>query len=436
MSNLRVADGRMPPFCWQDKVALRLIHEKFKKSEIATALAVYTALTMYASNFQAETFQIRRKTLCDFVGRSGNVVDGYLAQLAELGLIEKAPMARDNQYTCMTFTVLQTPEVSKASKSKGKGKGKGKKSVPTKAKTPKGASRGVGESEAPLPTGGVSLPTGTPPSLSTGRGVSVGRDTPICQQGNEIEESIRKKNRSYKPSAPAGQEARGERGTNTEEAHARGAGEEPAGPPAASHLPGMNGTGRVGGAGTKSWKPESETFESKRGGSGMTVPGDEDEKPERRSRARKNTLPPAHPNKDPDTWKTPDVVQYFKYRWLEAWPPEGKSDLPTAYPPILAGIRGRLAWLDAEGIPRGAVRRMVDHLFDNWGDDLRERFRWEDTRPSFLLISKVWHFEQLAREIGVVKKLSPRKGAKGGPTHDSYDADAAKRSRESEDGWG
>ena len=78
VKHIRITDARMPPFCWQEKDVFRLVQGSFKKSEIATALAVYATLTYYASNRQSDSFQIRRQTLCDFVGRSGNIVDRYL----------------------------------------------------------------------------------------------------------------------------------------------------------------------------------------------------------------------------------------------------------------------------------------------------------------------------------------------------------------------
>ena len=46
------------PFCWQEKKALSLIRDNFKKSQLPLAISLYTTLTEQASYFWKDTFNI------------------------------------------------------------------------------------------------------------------------------------------------------------------------------------------------------------------------------------------------------------------------------------------------------------------------------------------------------------------------------------------
>lgn len=108
----RVSDGRMPAFCWQEKAALRLIREKFKPSERATALAIYSTLTELASNNQTDEFKVKRQTVGAMVGRSSvRSVDHYLDSLSDIGLVDTRPLVIDGEYKCLVVRLLPTPQV-------------------------------------------------------------------------------------------------------------------------------------------------------------------------------------------------------------------------------------------------------------------------------------------------------------------------------------
>lgn len=162
--------------------------------------------------------------------------------------------------------------------------------------------------------------------------------------------------------------------------------------------------------------------------SGLAVdnPGERDDEPRRKPRK----LPPAHPDKPVAEWKTPDMLQYFAYRWKEKWPTE---PVPVASKQQMSGVKGRLAWLDTEEMPRATMKRAIDHLFDGWGQNLRDALKYKESRPTPYIIATTWMFERLLRDadVGLVASDADER-----VTHDSYNEAAAKKARESADGWG
>ena len=378
MKNVRVTDARMPPFCWQDKAILRLIHESFKKSEIATALAIYATLTMFASNKQSDEFHLKRQTLCEFVGRSTNVVDDYLGRLADLGVIRKEPVAYDNMYRCMNFQLL------------------------------------------PLPTGEVSLPTGThPPAHNEASPDPQGNTSPPT--GNRVR---RISNSEESPSdSNAGPEApQGEDPVGSEKAPPlveRGGG-----------AAGGRGPGSGGGAGDLH---SNEAFRSEAGGSGLILPGEEDDDRRRtrkggKAKRTKGAFDLDRPAKE---WRPREAVAYFQQRFKQKW-----NDVFMVEAGAKEGgqLKGLLAKLDIDGFGRGLMVEVIDHIFDHWDKGLPERLHWDKDHPNLSLICAPRWFETLAREVQNGVPKSRRKGKDTGPRHDEFNEDREKD--QPSVGWG
>jgi len=377
VKNVRVTDARMPPFCWQDKAVLRLIQVSFKKSEIATALAVYTALTMFASNKQSDKFNLKRQTLCEFVGRSTNVVDDYLGRLADLGVIHKEPVAYDNMYRCMNFQLL------------------------------------------PLPTGAVSLPTGThPPAHNEASPDPQGNTSPPT--GNRVR---RISNSEESPSdSNAGPEAPQR--------------EDPVGSKKAPPLV-ERGGGAAGGRGPEAdgaGDLHSGRLRSESGGSGLILPGEEDDD---RQRARKNGKAKGRKgafdlDRPANEWRPREAVAYFQQRFKQKW--DGVF-MVEAGAKEGGQLKGLLAKLDNDGFGRGLMVDVIDHIFDHWDKGLPERLRWDKDHPNLSLICAPRWFETLAREVqNGVPKPKRGKGKDKGPRHDEYNEDREKQ--QPSVGWG
>lgn len=382
---VRITDARMPPFCWQEKDILRLIHrcEKFKKAEIATAIAVYTVLTYYASNNGSDSFQMKRQTLCNFLGRSPNVVDGYLKRFAELGVLEKEPVVRDNEYRKMSFRLLPMPAVS-------------------------------------LSTGEVSLPTGTPPAAHD--------DTPPSPQGQV--------------SSPTGKRVRRKAPIEEPEFRNAGPGAPQDGDPADSEEPplGERGSGADGGGGEQvadagedagDLQPDG-MFGSASGGSGLTFPGQYEEEMAESRRNGKPRKKRGPSNRPPDQWGPYEAVTYFQRRLKQKWGHE-EFQADEAGPKEGGQLKGLLAKLEREGFGRGLMAKVIDHIFDHWDIGLRERLKWENALPSLSLICAPRWFETLVSEV---RHGVPAKRGRGGVRSDEYDAEAAEKDRKSADGWG
>lgn len=92
--NPRGTPGSNPPFAWADKRVLRKIRESFDSANtIASALGTYSALTVVASDKQAEEFQTTHAWLASLSGFSERTVRERVADLARLGLISVATPA-------------------------------------------------------------------------------------------------------------------------------------------------------------------------------------------------------------------------------------------------------------------------------------------------------------------------------------------------------
>jgi hypothetical protein len=374
MKNVRVRDQRMPPFCWQDKAVLRLIHSAFKKSEIATALAVYTTLTMYASNNGSDEFQIRRQKLADFIGRSVDCLDRYLAQFEELSLIEKAPLSRDGWYRCLDIQLLGCPD----------------EPSPNMSDQRQGMTAPVQEVAAPIRPPGAA-DTATPPH----------------PQGNLIEEkNLEKKVPSDTASPPAPRtKARAAKRSSTPS-------KERTPSPAKEHV-----------------GETAHDMQSPSGMSGMLVPG-EVEAGEKNGRlksrkAKQNKLHAFDPTKPPEDWSSKDALNYFRQHFAQAHPQE---PTPSIQKKDMAIMRDRLDWLD-ESVGRATIKAVIDYIFGAWDSGLRDRLRWTRTCPGFGLIQSQRYLETLIDEA--------RNGVARRKTHDEYDAGKAKQSAEQADdrGW-
>ena len=74
------------PFSWQDKRMLRRISQEIE--DYGTAMAVYNALTVAASDTQAEEFQTTHAWLSKLSGFGARTVGARLADLKRIGVID------------------------------------------------------------------------------------------------------------------------------------------------------------------------------------------------------------------------------------------------------------------------------------------------------------------------------------------------------------
>lgn len=79
---------RNGPFCWQSKSARRAIRAAFDATNnVATALAVYDAITEIASDAQSETFTTTHAWIQQLSGVGISTIKKHLGILSELGLV-------------------------------------------------------------------------------------------------------------------------------------------------------------------------------------------------------------------------------------------------------------------------------------------------------------------------------------------------------------
>ncbi|PTX96567.1 hypothetical protein [Opitutus sp. ER46] len=77
------------PWCWQSKGARRIIRDAFDATNnVATALAVYDALTEIASDKQAESFETTHAWIQRLSGVGVSTIKRHLRVMADLGLVE------------------------------------------------------------------------------------------------------------------------------------------------------------------------------------------------------------------------------------------------------------------------------------------------------------------------------------------------------------
>ncbi len=96
-----IQDG---PFCWQNKLARRTIRDAFDATNnVATALAVYDALTEIASDAQAEAFKTTHAWIQRLSGVGVTTIKKHLSAFSDLGLVEiKTPALRaPSSYTLL-----------------------------------------------------------------------------------------------------------------------------------------------------------------------------------------------------------------------------------------------------------------------------------------------------------------------------------------------
>ncbi|MHC1767931.1 MAG: hypothetical protein AB9869_27270 [Verrucomicrobiia bacterium] len=81
-----MADPKPIAWCWQDKAALRKIREHVEN--YGSALAVYCALTVVASDKQSEVFETTHDWLAHLSGFGWRTVLERLKDLQKLGILE------------------------------------------------------------------------------------------------------------------------------------------------------------------------------------------------------------------------------------------------------------------------------------------------------------------------------------------------------------
>src|SRR5450759_4220174 len=78
-----------PPFAWQDKRVLRKIRQSFDSQHtVASALAVYNALTEIASDFQSPEFVTTAFHISNRAGLSERTAGERVRDLHRIGAIE------------------------------------------------------------------------------------------------------------------------------------------------------------------------------------------------------------------------------------------------------------------------------------------------------------------------------------------------------------
>ena len=96
------------PFCWQHKPALRLIREAFDADKtVASALAVYLALTEIASDEESEVFTTTHAWIAQKCGVSPRTVQDRLNGLVEISLVEIHTPALKSPSTYRLLSVSQ-----------------------------------------------------------------------------------------------------------------------------------------------------------------------------------------------------------------------------------------------------------------------------------------------------------------------------------------
>lgn len=134
-------------------------------------------------------------------------------------------------------------------------------------------------------------------------------------------------------------------------------------------------------------------FTSSRSGCGIIIPGDDPQEDGRLRRKPKKLG--GDTEKNPNEWNCNDAVKYFNDRYKATWRGEGSPAWGKA---DLAGVKGRIAWLKAEGIGAEMMKKVIDHIYAGWSDGLPARFKW-GTRPTVSLLKDIRLFERLVREV-------------------------------------
>ena len=391
MSGVRVSDGRRQPWCWQEKPILKFIRKSFKTKEIATAISIYVVLTEIASNRQKDSYNVTRADIGKMVGRSADSIDRYLNRFEELEIINKEVVVYDNWNRGLNIQLLGTPDTEKYKVS-------AKGSV---------ASAPVPEVAEPMRPPNKDLVA--EPMQGGGRTHAATSPHPF---GDEQEESQEGRILNVEPataepplvipSADAKSSARAQR---------NGSGDVQVNAPAKKKA-------------AKRVQPDEDTSYLS-----LCVPGSgealEETQQGRKKPKKERKIRGGDADKDPEEWDAYDALAYFKRKWGKVFPgeivPERKAHIPRQ-------INGRIAWLKIEKHPVSAMKRVLDHIFDNWQDGLADKIKWDGSRPAYGIIASTWYFEKVFRLV--------EHGPSGKPRVDAYDEESAKRARESKDGWG
>ena len=154
---------------------------------------------------------------------------------------------------------------------------------------------------------------------------------------------------------------------------------------------------------------------SSSGGSGMKMPGQEDE-PKKKVKLR-GLYDASKPVAD---WTCNDALGYFRQKYQEAFPKEGAPDLKLEKDG--AAVKHRLMWLVREGLEIGMMKKVIDYIFDKWSSGLPTRLGWDGTRPSLALIESTRYFESVVREV----QNGPNQKRLGKQFADDYSEEAHK----------
>jgi hypothetical protein len=385
---LRVEDGRRQPWCWQEKPILKYIRKSFEKGEIATATAIYVALTEIASNRQSDSFNTKRATIAEMVGRSANSVDRYLGRFEELELINKEVIVYDNWNRGVRIQLRSTPKAERYKMAGGE---------EDESPSVEGVPSPIGPPNKDLPSS-----IGTPPP--TGEATSPHPLVDDLEESQEVRilnpETATAAPSPDSPSADAKSSGRAKR-----EVIDNGQVNAPAKKKSAKRLQ----------------SDDADYLSLSSPGSGEAL---EEVQQGRKKVKKPRKIRGGDPDKDPEEWDAYDALAYFKRKWGKTFPgeitPERKAHIPRQ-------VNGRIAWLKIEKHSASAMKRVIDHIFDNWKDGLADKIKWDGSRPAYGILASTWYFEKVFRLVEY--------GPTGKPRHDAYDAEAAKRAEEVDDGW-
>ena len=80
--------ARDGPYCWQSKEAMRLLHGAFTETDnLPSAVSIYAALSLIASDEQSETFTVRKALIAFKAGVSIRTAGDVLKRLEAMNLI-------------------------------------------------------------------------------------------------------------------------------------------------------------------------------------------------------------------------------------------------------------------------------------------------------------------------------------------------------------
>jgi hypothetical protein len=106
-----VKDGRLPPFVWQSRAALRTIRHCFDKQERTYAIAIYHAMTEIANDQRhMDSFTASRAEIALLAGVSDRTIDRYVETFERVGLLQVERQTSDGVPQPSTYTLLDGGE--------------------------------------------------------------------------------------------------------------------------------------------------------------------------------------------------------------------------------------------------------------------------------------------------------------------------------------